>query len=199
MTGTSPPHASCMMVATEFNGLLGDSVMRIIQLLACLLLLLTFSRGADAENWTRFRGPNGQGVSSESDLPVKWSASENVAWKTSIPGSGWSSPIVYDNHIFLTTTTEEGVSCRVLSVNRKDGSIEWNTEVHRQETGPKRKQNSYATPTPVTDGERVYAVFFDGTAVAVDFDGNLVWTNSEVKFHSLHGLARPRCSFMTSS
>jgi outer membrane protein assembly factor BamB len=143
---------------------------------------------ASAENWTRFRGPNGQGISNEVDLPVRWSAKDNVAWKTSIPGNAWSSPIVYDDHVFLTTATEEGTSCRVICVNRDDGSIAWNTEVHRQVTGPKRRKNSYATPTPVTDGERVYAVFYDGTVVAVDFSGNRVWMNSEVKFFSLHGL-----------
>jgi outer membrane protein assembly factor BamB len=143
---------------------------------------------ARAEDWTRFRGPNGQGVSGEVDLPVTWSADKNVAWKTSIPGTGWSSPIVYGDHVFLTTATEEGVSCRVICVNRDDGSIAWNTQVHRQMPGAKRAQNSYATPTPVTDGERVYAVFYDGTVVAVDFAGDLVWKSDEIKFFSLHGL-----------
>ena len=141
-----------------------------------------------AENWTRFRGPNGQGVSGETDLPVAWSTTENVVWKTSIPGTGWSSPIVYDDHLFLTTATDEGKSCRVICVNREDGDIAWNKEVHRQETGAKRAQNSYATPTPVTDGKQVYAVFADGTVVAVDLRGELIWKNSDVKFHSLHGL-----------
>jgi outer membrane protein assembly factor BamB len=141
-----------------------------------------------AENWTRFRGPNGQGVSSEMDLPLKWSGRDNVVWKTSIPGTAWSSPIVYDEQIFLTTATEEGVSCRVICVNRENGRIVWNNEVHRQVPGTKRRKNSYATPTPVTDGKRVYAVYYDGTAVAVDFAGNLVWKNSEIDFYSLHGL-----------
>ncbi len=157
-------------------------------LVFCLVFWLTVSGPASAENWTRFRGPNGQGISSEVDLPVTWSATDHVVWKTSIPGNGWSSPIVYDQHVFLTTATEEGTSCRVICVNRRDGTIAWNTEVHRQVSGPKRAQNSYATPTPVTDGERVYAVFYDGTAVAVDFAGKLVWKNSEVNFFSLHGL-----------
>jgi len=155
---------------------------------ACLTFLLTFCGLASAENWTRFRGPNGQGISSEVDLPVTWSATDNVAWKTSIPGNAWSSPIVYDRHVFLTSATEDGASCRVICVNRVDGTIAWNTEVHRQVTGAKRRENSFATPTPVTDGKRVYAVFSDGTAVAVDFAGKLAWKNSEVKFHSLHGL-----------
>ena len=134
-----------------------------------------------AENWTRFRGPNGQGISSETDLPVTWSAKDNVSWTADIPGKGWSSPIVYKDHIFLTTAMEEGVSCRIVCVNRKEGSIAWNKEVHRQKPGAMRRQNSYATPTPVTDGERVYAVFYDGTVVSVDFAGKIVWKSQEVK------------------
>ena len=142
----------------------------------------------NAENWTRFRGKNGQGVSGESDLPVKWSATDNVAWKTRIPGNAWSSPIVYGDRVFLTTTTEEGQVCRVLCVERKSGNVLWNKEVHQQKLSAKRAQNSYATPTPVTDGKLVYCVFSDGTVVAIDFDGNVIWKNTDVKFHSLHGL-----------
>jgi outer membrane protein assembly factor BamB len=159
-----------------------------IRFVFCLALLLAVCDPISAENWMRFRGPNGQSVSGERNLPVKWSADENIVWKTSIPGNGWSSPIVYDDHVFVTTTTEGGVSCRVICVNRRDGSIAWNTEVHRQVPGAKRMQNSYATPTPVTDGKRIYAVFYDGTVVAIDFSGKRVWKNSEIKFFSLHGL-----------
>jgi outer membrane protein assembly factor BamB len=136
----------------------------------------------------RFRGPTGQGISSESQLPLTWSATKNIKWKASLPGNGWSSPIVFEDFVFITASSEEGVSCRVICVNRKDGSIAWNTEVHRQKPGPMRKQNSYATPTPVTDGKHVYSVFYDGTVTAVDFSGKIVWKNSEVKFFSLHGL-----------
>ncbi len=159
------------------------------QYLSCLAVCwATLCGQSSAENWTRFRGPNGQGVSSEVDLPITWSVTENVVWKTKIPGNAWSSPIVFDDFVFLTTAVDDGTLCRVICLNRLDGSIAWNTEVHRQATGPKRRQNSFATPTPVTDGKRVYAVFFDGTAVAVDYSGKLVWKNSEVKFYSLHGL-----------
>lgn len=156
--------------------------------LCSLAFCVTLCDSVCAENWARFRGPNGQGISSEKNLPVTWSADDNVVWKTSIPGKGWSSPVVFQDHVFLTTATEDGVSCRVLCINRGDGSIAWNTEVHRQNPGPMRKQNSYATPTPVTDGKRVYAVFYDGTVAAVDFEGKPVWKNSEIKFFSLHGL-----------
>lgn len=161
---------------------------RMIRTLLCVALTLSAINVSNAENWTRFRGPNGQGTSIEKNLPVVWSAKKNVAWKTSIPGKGWSSPIVFGDRVFLTSATEEGVSCRVLCIDRADGDVLWNTEVHRQKPGKMRRQNSYATPTPVTDGKHVYAVFFDGTVVAVNFSGKRVWKNSEIQFHSLHGL-----------
>ncbi len=154
----------------------------------CSLFCLAACDSVQAENWMRFRGPTGQGLSNETNLPVTWSATESVKWKTSLPGKGWSSPIVYEDLIFLTASTEEGVSCQVICLNRKDGSVNWTTEVHRQKPGPMRKQNSYATPTPVTDGKHVYSVFYDGTIIAVDFSGKIVWKNSEIDFFSLHGL-----------
>ena len=69
-------------------------------------LSLSLCGVSSAENWPRFRGPNGQGISSETDLPVTWSAKDNVNWSADIPGKGWSSPIVYKDHIFLTTAME---------------------------------------------------------------------------------------------
>ncbi len=154
----------------------------------CLLFSITSSCLVHADNWTRFRGPNGQGISEETNLPIRWSSTENVVWKASIPGNAWSSPIVLDDRVFLTTTTDEGADCRVICVDRKSGDIRWNTLVHRQELNPKRAQNSYATPTPVTDGKQVYCVFSDGAIVAVDLDGELVWKNTSVKYRSIHGL-----------
>ena len=162
--------------------------MTTMRFVLCLTIGLSVSGSLRAENWTRFRGPNGQGVSAETNLPISWSGEKNVVWKASIPGKGWSSPIIFGDRIFMTSATEEGISCRVICVDTGNGKVLWDREVHRQQQGPMRKQNSYATPTPVTDGEKVYAVFYDGTAVAVDFAGKLVWTNSEIKFFSLHGL-----------
>lgn len=162
--------------------------MTTMRFVLCLTIGLSVSGSLRAENWTRFRGPNGQGISSETNLPTLWSGEKNVVWKASIPGKGWSSPIIFGNRIFMTSATEEGISCRVICVDKGNGKILWDREVHRQQQGPMRKQNSYATPTPVTDGKKVYAVFYDGTAIAVDFSGKLVWTNSEIKFFSLHGL-----------
>jgi outer membrane protein assembly factor BamB len=141
-----------------------------------------------AENWPGFRGPTRQGVSTETGLPLTWSATNNVAWKTAIPGEGWSSPIVWGDRVFVTTATEEGASCRALALDRSQGGLLWNTEVFTQQAGHRNRRNSYATPTPCTDGERVYAVFGDGSFAATDFAGRVVWTNRDFPFYSEHGL-----------
>ena len=152
-----------------------------------LLFLSVTAFAQETEQWSRFRGPNGQGISTASGLPTQWSDTENIAWKTPIPGEGWSSPIIWNDHIFLTTATDGGMKCRIIAVDRKSGTILWNQMVFTQELRHKNPRNSHATPTPVTDGQRVYAVFANGSFAAVDFDGNIVWTNTELDFYSQHG------------
>jgi outer membrane protein assembly factor BamB len=156
-----------------------------IYLLASLLLIVSV---AEAQNWPQFRGPNTQGHSTETGLPLTWSATENIAWKTALPGEGWSSPIVWGNHIFVTTATEGGVSCRVIAIDRKTGAILWNKEVFKQTLRRKEGRNSYATPTPATDGKLVYACFGDGSFAALDFAGRVVWINRDYQFYGQHGL-----------
>jgi outer membrane protein assembly factor BamB len=141
-----------------------------------------------AENWPQFRGPTGQGISSEKSAPTQWSGTENVAWKTPLPGDGWSSPIVYGDRVFVTATTEGGRKCHVIALDRKSGKILWNKEVLAQETRRKESKNSYSTPTPVTDGKQIFAVFGGGAIVALDYQGNVIWTYDDVKFYSRHGL-----------
>lgn len=141
-----------------------------------------------AENWPEFRGPGRQGVSGEKNLPIKWGKSENIAWSSAIPGVSWSTPIVWENRVFLTTATDEGRSCRVLALDAATGKTLWDREVFRQVPRKKETRNSYSTPTPVTDGKRVYAAFSDGSFVALDFAGNIAWTNRDYPFYSQHGL-----------
>jgi outer membrane protein assembly factor BamB len=156
---------------------------------AISLAFLCWVAAAQADNWPQFRGPLGQGRSAESGLPWKWSSTENVAWKAPVPGDSWSSPIVWEDCVFLTTATDEGQSCRVLAFNRADGNLLWDREVFRQSLLRKEQRNTYATPTPATDGQRVYACFGEGGFAAVDFSGQVVWTNLDYKFYSQHGLA----------
>ncbi len=157
-------------------------------LLLTALAAVTFRAELRAENWPQFRGPTGQGISSEKGLPLQWNATENVAWKTEIPGESWSSPIVWGDRVFVTTATEAGQSCRVIALDRASGRVLWNKEVFEQVPRRKEGRNTYATPTPATDGERVYACFGDGSFVALDFAGEVVWTNRDHKFYSQHGL-----------
>jgi len=152
-------------------------------------LVFSFTSMAIAENWPGFRGPAGQGVSAETGLPVKWGKTEDVVWRTEIPGEGWSSPVIFGNRVFVTTTTNEGASCHVICVNRNDGKVLWNTKVFNQTPTKKRRENSFATSTPVTDGKNVYAVFSSGQIVALDNSGKILWTNHDVKFYGHHGLA----------
>jgi outer membrane protein assembly factor BamB len=163
--------------------------MRIRFTLTVGCVLLALASAALAENWPQFRGPNGQGVSGEQNVPVTWNATSNVLWKVAIPGEGWSSPVVWEGRVFVTTVTDSGAGCHVLCVDVATGKVLWDKEVFRQVTSRKEGRNSFATPTPVTDGKRVYAVFSDGSMGALDLDGQVVWTNRDFKFYSQHGLA----------
>jgi outer membrane protein assembly factor BamB len=156
-------------------------------------------------NWPGWRGTNGSGVSDEAALPSAWSATSRIAWKTAIPGRAHSSPIVWGNRLFLTTAIEgaeipnhtplkhviEGSEWRspdatggnrrhtfqVLAVNAKDGNILWTRTAYE---GPvyddRHARGSYAAPTPVTDGVRVYAYFGTEGLYAYRMDGTPVWS-----------------------
>ncbi len=142
-----------------------------------------------AENWPGFRGPTGQGISQEKNLPLTWNLHENLAWRTAIPGTGWSSPIVWEDRVFLTSTTSEGTSCHLLCLDAANGRIAWDKELFHQAQSRKLAENSHATPTPVTDGKLVYAAFNGGRLVAVDFQGHIAWQWRDEQFVSKHGLA----------
>jgi outer membrane protein assembly factor BamB len=163
----------------------GTLARSIIPTLALILIAVSSAR---AEDWPGFRGPTGQGISTETDLPTHWSATENLAWKTPIPGRGWSSPTVWGKRVFVTSTTQDGTSCHVICVDRDTGNLLWDVEVFKQTPTRKEGKNSYATPTPVTDGQRLYAFFSGGGAVALDLDGRIAWTNTSNSYYSQHGL-----------
>ena len=162
-------------------------------------LLSVSSLGLAADgNWPNFRGPDAAGISDQANLPAQWSSSENVAWRTDISGRGWSSPIVWGKQIFLTTVINEGVSefpkkglyfggnrpqpveskhrWVVLSLDLETGKVLWRKEVHEgvPET-PIHLKNSYASETPVTDGEHVYVVFGNLGIYCLDLQGKQVW------------------------
>ncbi len=151
-----------------------------MQRLAVVLAVVTLTGLAvHAQDWPAFRGPTGQGHSSERGLPLEWSESTNVVWKTQVPGRGWSSPVVADGRIWLTTATDDGAgSLRLLAYDVETGRELLDTEVIRiDQTASPNPKNSLASPTPVIDVEsdRVYVHFgADGTA-ALTTAGEVVW------------------------
>ena len=152
------------------------------------LLLLLFLLNLPLSDWPQFRGPTGQGHSDEQGLPLNWSETTNVRWKVAIPGKGWSSPVVQGDRIWLTTATDEGKSLRALSIDRNSGAILQNVEVVRLKS-PKltNSKNSFASPTPVVDGERVYVHFGAYGTACLTQSGEIVWKTRLEYDNGQHG------------
>jgi outer membrane protein assembly factor BamB len=151
------------------------------------LIGIAITPGLHAEDWPQFRGPTGQGHSTERGLPLEWSETRNVVWKTPLAGRGWSSPVVADGRVWVTSADDRGGSLRLISVDVETGRIRTDTEVFRVRGGsaPNAK-NSRASPTPIVDGDRVYVHFgADGTA-AVTTAGAVVWRTT-LAYRSQHG------------
>ena len=179
---------------------------------ACAVSLGTLS--AAGENWPQWRGPGGQGISKETALPTEWSATTNVAWKTPLPGTGMSSPIVWGDRIYLTSMLEgEAIpgqravkhrygkdedwihpdsvaadrkhTLKVVALDAKTGAVLWDKAAYE---GPvydaRHRRSSFAGPTPVTDGAMVFAYFGPEGLYAYDAAGNLKWKAGE-KFPTL--------------
>jgi len=173
-----------------------------------LALLALCTAGPSAEQWPDWRGPSASGVSSEQKLPVRWSDSENIAWKSSLKGLGISSPIVWGDLVFVTSQLGNGevrqgprlvqsgnpldsgeralatgptdaaskVTFIVSAFDRNNGRPAWTFELPAEGPLPSvHEKHNLASPSPVTDGERVYAWFATGQIVALDLAGKLVW------------------------
>jgi outer membrane protein assembly factor BamB len=167
-------------------------VASIAPLVALILLpsAALLSPTARAENWPRFRGPNGSGVSDEKGYPAKW-GDDRYAWKTKLPGLGHSSPCVWDDHVFLTSAEDDGRIRIVLDISASTGKIRWERRLN-SETYTINARNSFASATPATDGQRVYVSFGNENEyilLAYDFEGNQLWRYELGPFISQHGTA----------
>jgi outer membrane protein assembly factor BamB len=175
---------------------------RLGALLASLLLCLS---SANATDWPQFRGPNGSATSEEKNLPTEWATDKNVAWKAQVPGYAWSSPIVVGDKVFVTTATADKQSkpsagkggfggggggggfgnrkppdvtyhWMVYCLNAADGKVIWkDTAIEQKPTISIHGSNTYATETPATDGERIYAYFGMTGLFCYDLDGKQLW------------------------
>ena len=186
-----------------------------------LVAVTAVAEEPDAAHWPRFRGPVGNPVGSNPNLPIRWSETENVEWVAEVPGVGWSSPVVWGNRIFLTTATsgqpmkgpslgtdfsndyiaelqarglppeevnrrlyardrempdEVVIGLHVIALDLGTGAVLWDREIYRgPPLGGRHRKNSYASETPVTDGERLYAYFTHHGLFAFDLEGEPVW------------------------
>src|SRR5579872_1224516 len=157
-----------------------------------------------ADQWPQFRGPHAGSVADDPTLPESWSETNHVVWKSDIPGLGWSSPVVWDDHIFLTTAVSTGVEApptkglydpseghgklkspapqkwAICDIDFKTGKMRWQRELLTAVSPmAKHVKNSFASETPVTDGERVYVYFASpGLLAALDLTGQTVWTKN---------------------
>ena len=184
--------------------------MRMIVLLLALLSLRATIAAEPTSNWIQFRGPGNRGISTNANLPVRWSATENVEWKTDLPGRGWSSPIVWNGRLYVTTVVNEGKSekprkglyfggnrpappkslhrWQVLCLSLETGKVFWSKEVYKgKPTSSIHLKNSFASETPVTDGERLYCYFGNQGIYCFDFEGKRLWSKNLTAYKTRYG------------
>jgi outer membrane protein assembly factor BamB len=157
-----------------------------------IAILLLFALHAAASDWPQFLGPTGDGHYTGSPLPTEWGPDKNVAWKTEIPGKGWSSPIVSKGKVYVTTAVpkDEGQLLRAICIDSETSKVEWDREIRvasKSEAEKIHKKNSHASPTPTTDGERLYVHFGHMGTAALDLNGNVLWTRTGLYEKPLHG------------
>ncbi|HLW64511.1 MAG TPA: PQQ-binding-like beta-propeller repeat protein [Gemmataceae bacterium] len=142
---------------------------------ASLLALLLFALSALAENWPGWRGPTGQGYSSDSAPPLKWNAKDNVRWKAPLPDAGNASPVVWGDRVFIAQATDKGAKRGLMCFNRADGKLLWQKFVEYSKKEPTHDTNPFCSATPATDGERVIASYGSAGLYCYDFDGKELW------------------------
>lgn len=147
------------------------------------LTLLLFSSTLPAnDNWPQFRGPAGDGIAADSDIPTTWSEEENVTWKTEIHGLGWSSPVIFGEQVWLTTATPDGKELSVLCLDKETGKVLLDRKLFDvAEPQFAHKFNTYASPTPVIEEGRVYVTWGSpGTACLDTKTFEVLWTREDI-------------------
>lgn len=144
------------------------------------------------EDWPQFRGPHADGKAQASALPpMEWSENDHIAWKSFIPGLGWSSPIIADGMIFLTTAIPEGsgLSLQAMALRESTGDVVWKKEVFAlPSTPPIHAKNSHASPTPIFHQGALYVHFGPhGTAKLKSIDGSIAWKTQALDYPPMHG------------
>lgn len=146
--------------------------------------------GLATDHWPEFRGPTGDGHAPDSAPPIRWSASENIRWRVPVPGKAWSSPVVADGRIYVSTAEiEDGdLSLRALAFQLDDGAPLWDREIFHKKEGAIHQKNSHASPTPVFAEGRLYTHFgHEGTACLDAATGEILWTQTGLPYPPVHG------------
>jgi outer membrane protein assembly factor BamB len=153
---------------------------------AALLVVFAGSTAVLSANWPAWRGPTGDGVSAEKNLPVRWSPSENIAWKLALPQWSGATPVIWGDTIFLNVAEADGDHLTLWAVNRSSGSILWKRPLSTG-NNKQRKQNM-SSPSPVTDGSTVWVITGTGILKAFDFKGAELWSRDIQKDYGRFGL-----------
>jgi len=149
------------------------------------VILASVSQG---QQWTRFRGPNGQGISDTKTIPVKWTE-KDYNWKTELPGGGHSSPVLRGEKLFVTSGDKQGEKSMLLAINASDGTVLWQKEYSLSKYRP-NKLNSFASATPAVDAESVYVLFTspeETILAALNHKGTEIWKRTFEGVHCQHG------------
>ena len=164
--------------------------MRHLLLCVFVSLCLCSIRAGGEENWPQFRGPTGQGVSDAKGLPTTWSESKNVKWKTAIHGKSWSSPVIWDNQVWLTSATEDGRELYALCIDKQTGQIIRDLKLLDDPAANPifKKFNSYASPTPALEESRAYITFGATGTVCLDTASfKPIWERRDIKINHYRG------------
>ena len=145
----------------------------VLRRLVLVGLVLSICGSAQAENWPSWRGPTGNGLSSEKNLPTEWSSTKNVAWKVPLPGPAGASPVVWGDHVFLTSVNDAGEL--LLMAFDTSGKALWQQVVAKGNKTARGDEGNSASPSPVTDGAHVWTFMGDGTLGCYTTHGKEVW------------------------
>jgi outer membrane protein assembly factor BamB len=151
-------------------------------------LFILFSASLSAQ-WPQFRGPDGNGIAATADVPITWAEGTNVRWKTPIHGRAWSSPVILDSQIWMTTATPDGRELSAVAVDQETGKILYDLKLFRVEKPQYAHPfNSYASPTPVMEPGRVYVTFGSPGTAAIDTKtGNVLWERRDLECNHFRG------------
>jgi outer membrane protein assembly factor BamB len=166
---------------------------RSLLIASCAIALSSSRLHAASTDWPQFRGPTGQGISTATDVPSEWDPVKNVAWKIEIPGKGWSSPVVADGKVYLTTAAAKDsgpVSLWAVCIDAASGKVLWDTNVFTPDPAAVKlihPKNSPASSTPIVTKDRLFVHFGHLGTAALDLSGKIIWRENTIKYRPVHG------------